>query len=503
MTVRTPLSTLCVLVGLAVSAYAAAPTKRKGAAMPRFGFRHDPMKYAAESDTYQAVLVRRLVFGKPNPGDAAIVKKRIAEILAGQKADGTLGDGEHHSLALLSELADLGADPKRPEMKRAVEAVRRKMNEKKWVRGIRPLCMLGLASDPAVKAIAEHHIRTAGKWNGAWKLCPWGATFYVKALWPARDVAEVSGEVKKALTWMADGLNPAGCQGYKDPWGFVDAAAHVATPEAKHLAEKLIPVILRGQEPDGGWGGGGYDSWSKNSLRVFMALTRHGLFEKLRTLPPLPPDWTIVRTIPAPSDQVRTLTFDGKNLWTLDHKANEAIALSPADGAVTKRLTIPFDKAFGLAWWDGGLGVSQQEPKRLVRLDPETGKVTRELALKKQHWVHGFEQVGEELWVGDAWMGCVLRIGLKDGKKGKPLGVGGPQPNRFAPTPDGVWHLDDFAPLLIKNSHKGKVLDWADKPFEGRCDGIAWNGNDLWALDAKTKRIGIIRRRGTAGAHDR
>ena len=30
----------------------------------------------------------------------------------------------------------------------------------------------------------------------------------------------------------------------------------------------------------------------------------------------------------------------------------------------------------GIGWWDGGLGVTQTEPKRLLRMDVDTGEIT-------------------------------------------------------------------------------------------------------------------------------
>ena len=49
-------------------------------------------------------------------------------------------------------------------------------------------------------------------------------------------------------------------------------------------------------------------------------------------------------------------------------------------------------------------------------------------------------------------------------------------------------------PALIKSGldRHGHLLDWGEKPFDGRCDGIAHDGKQLWALDRKTKRICAI-----------
>ena len=58
--------------------------------------------------------------------------------------------------------------------------------------------------------------------------------------------------------------------------------------------------------------------------------------------------------------------------------------------------------------------------------------------------------------------------------------------------------------LLIKSDRNGwRLLDYGDLPFTGPtgyfshpgpgyCDGLAWDGQDLWALDAHNRRIGLI-----------
>jgi hypothetical protein len=293
---------------------------------------------------------------------------------------------------------------------------------------------------------------------------------------------------------MGNGLNDAGCISYKDPWGLIWAAGIIDLPEAKHLIEQQIPTILRGQQPDGGWGTGSYGSWSKNSLKVFQALVNHGYFDKLCKLPPLPYDWEIVQEIPAPDGDLFTMTYDGESLWVLDREGKEAIAVSPEDGGVQKRVKIPFEKIGGIGWWDDGLGVVQKDEKRLVKLDPESGEVVYEVSLKKPEWVEVFDfaRVNGELWVSDGFNGMVVRRKADNPDKTSFLTLGGPEPISITAAQNGVWHIDAFAPLIARTDDKGKLMEWGEKPFDGRCDGLAWDGKQLWALDSEAKRICVI-----------
>ncbi len=466
------------------------------AAKLKYGFGFDPMKWVEQSGTVHGALVRRHVFRKPMPGDEAILKKRITEILDGQKKDGGLANGIKGTAERLMELVELGADTGRPEVKRVAnlllkERTREHADNFKHisVRGTRALVMMGITDLPEVKEAVKTMVDREKVWTGPWRLCPWGTQLYVDSLWEGREVYDTRPIVKRTLGWIADGLNEAGCMSYKDPWSFVSAAGRIDLPEARRVVERQVPMILRAQKSDGGWGG--------HSFAAFRALVRHGFLEPLRKLPPLAPDWKIVRSIPAPCDEPAHLVFGDGHLWALDRKTGVVFAVSTSDGSVKKRLKLSFKKAKSVGWWDGGPGVVQSKPKRLLKLDPETGDIVREVSLAKLEWPQGFAQVGNELWVYDAWFGTIMRIDPKRPEKRRHHGHTGGG-SRITAMPDGVCCIQDFAPLIVQTHTKGKLLDWAETPFDG-CAGLAWDGKKLWALDAKAKRICIIEKNNFTG----
>ncbi len=295
---------------------------------------------------------------------------------------------------------------------------------------------------------------------------------------------------------MIDGLNGAGCVGDKDPWGVVWSTSMIDLPGAKRLMELEVGNILRGQKPDGSWGDGGYDAWSMSSVKVYEGLVRHGLFEQLRKLPPLPPEWRIVREIPAPDGDRWSMTWDGESLWVLDKDGCEAIAVSPEDGSIRKSVKIPFEKPMGIGWWDDGLGVTQNGPKRLVKLDVDTGDIMQELAVDKPEWceVYDFAKVNGELWVSDGFNGLIRKVDPSGENDPQFFGPAGPEPMVIAEAPGGVWHVDAFAPAIIKTSLDGKLLEFGEKPFGESTTGIAHDGENLWALDNGAKRICVIER---------
>jgi hypothetical protein len=463
--------------------------------MLQHGFRHDLMQFVESDRSLQGAMVRTLVFQQPQTGDKQILQKRIDEILAEQSDDGTLSDDEQHGIQFtaekLIELAELGADPGRPEIKRAIEAVLRERpdedGEELGIYAVRALTLFGVTEPPEVVAGLKQLVEDEDEWNGPYKLCPWTPAEHLTTLWIGRDLYDVEPLVAKSLTWIADGLNDAGCLSYKDPWGFVKMAGVIDHPLAGKIVEKEIPMLLRAQRRDGGWGG--------NSFYTLRALVKHGLLDRVRTLPPLESDWQIVRSIPAPEGDLFTMTWDSQRLWVRDRKANEAIAVSPRDGEVLKRVKLPMDKVFGIGWWDDALAVAQTEPKRLLQIDPETGEIKQEVSLDGIEWVQGVTQVDGKMWVGDGFNCQVSIVDLAHPEgSGDTLVLGGPGPISLTSDGNAVWHFDFWAPAIIKSDLNGQLLDWGEKPFDGSVSGLAWDGERLWALDNQQKRICVIKK---------
>ncbi len=114
-------------------------------------------------------------------------------------------------------------------------------------------------------------------------------------------------------------MDETGCLAFNDPYGFVDCAAQIDLPVSRDLLIKQLPLILRAQRSDGGWG--------EKSHKVLGALMKHDLLEPLRERPPLPAVWEVVRSIPAPDGELYGLLWDGHRLWVGERTSNEVIAL--------------------------------------------------------------------------------------------------------------------------------------------------------------------------------
>ena len=455
------------------------------------GFRYDPEDFVENSDSLSAALVRKHVIEEPHDGDADLLRTEIERILAEQRDDGMLADDLKGTADQVLRLIELGVDVERPEMQRVAELLLAEKCDEQGdnfeqisVRGTRALILMGLADRPGVAAAVQTMVDRQEVWNAPWKLCPWGQMLYMNALWDGRELADTEPAIASCLTWLTDRVTPAGLMDDKDPWGLVEATSNVDLPEAKALLSRLVPLILRGQHADGGWG--------DQSLVVFRSLALHGFLNQLRALPPLPPDWRVVREIPAPEGDMKWMAWDGERLWLCDRDVREAIAIAPDDGTVLHRVPIPIEGARSMNWWDGGLGIVHEQEKRLWKLDPDTGAILREVELSKADWPYAFAQVGDDLWVYDPWFQTNWRVDPDQPDEMKLFGVaGGGHP--LVPTPDGVWQMHDFAPVMVLNGPERTLADWAEKPF-GDSRGLAFDGESIWALDPEGGRICAIER---------
>lgn len=461
------------------------------------GFRYDPAKFIK--------------------GHKATLDGEINAALAKQTADGALSDHPLHAVTQtggeILRLIEMGASPQMPQIKRAVRYVLKhkgkdKGDEEVGLETARALRAVGAADDSAVRKALRRRIDQAEEWIHLHCGCPWTPVRQLKGVWAARQLDDrADATIARGLRGIAEKLNPAGCADFNDPWGYLDLAAAVDHPLGRAIVLKQIAMILRSQRADGGWG--------PHSVTVFRALQRYGLLEPLRKARPLPPDWRVVRSIPAPSGELLTMTWGDGRLWVLDRKTNQALAVSPTDGAVQRRVKLPGSDVRGIGWWDGCLAVTQQDPRqevwksnaearRLYRIDPADGTIKTQTPLHRMHQVWAVTQVGEKLVVADGFLNTVGIFDAADPTRHRLCTLGAPGTICLAAQDGSVWHTDWLLTgILFRSDLQGRLLEWGTVPFEGGGDqwddqmsvtGLAWDGKRLWALDRRRKRICVLQR---------
>ena len=476
------------------------------------GFRHDPMQHFREGETLQAALARRLLHLAPLDADGDLVGDAVSETLATQDADGAFGETRDDTAKAVCRLMELGCSADAVEVTRGLDAMLRQHREapvSEKADGdnlkdpVHAVARSESLSDNAINALVlgdrrgEDELRPSIRYMAdhveTWlspTSCPWGPNWYTQALWGARGVEDVTDTVVMAMRWFGRHMNEAGLVGYMDPWAHVKTAGVVDHPAGERQARRMMPLVLRTQRADGGWG--------DNTLDVVRMLATHGLLEELRGLPPLPDDWVVGRSTPAPDGEFRHMTYADGALWAHDAKANEVLGISPADGEVTRRIPLPVDKVYGIAWHEGMLAACQGGPwepnKNLLLVDPDTGSATREIVLDKVDMAIGLATLRGRLWIGDGFaFGAKL---MDPSRPGEITHVQWPGTcaGYMAATQDTVWHTDSFAMVMVECDRVGELTDWAEIPFGGAVKGLAHDGDHLWALDGAAGRLCQINR---------
>ncbi|MAF10649.1 hypothetical protein CMK11_09370 [Candidatus Poribacteria bacterium] len=487
--------TVLVALGIAITAHS-AQTVEDGSMT--YGFRYDPMRFVEENESLQAARVRETVFDAPREGDRDVIDAAIAKAMENRREDGTFADTSKDTGSALLELLRLGHGADSPAIRDGLAAMMDQYlagkNADEWYEkdgalNIYPLnaLLLGGMEDAPEAAMSLRWLAAhPDSWVGPNAGCPWTPEVFVYAVWDGRDVEDVDDTLAHALTWMRDSMNDAGQITYKDPWGFVSAAGYVDHPVGREIVVKLLPLILRGQQSDGGWG--------HHSLSVFRALVRYDLLDALRAGPPLPPDWRVTESVPLPEGSAQGLAWDGEAFWTRDPKENRAVRLDATTGGVLRSVALR-EEAHGLAYKDGNLVVTARgETSHVVILDADSGGILQDIPTPHVDWIGSVAAVNGHFLVADTFNGCVAVVDPDKPEQRTRHGLAGGGPGYLAATDDGVWHADYWSPLLIKSDHGGGLLEWAGKPFGGNVGGIAWDGQRLWAIDSGERRICAIER---------
>ena len=171
-----------------------------------------------------------------------------------------------------------------------------------------------------------------------------------------------------------------------------------------------------------------------------------------------------------------------------------------------------------IGWWEGLLvhtqcvpepNPRQPETQKLFLIDPGTGEVSNEFVLDwipritSATQVHD-EQYGDKLWLCDPGEGITYYLDPRTGEHDHGPDVADANIKRIFPGGQGVWNAGWEHGMLLNSDKNGwRLLDYGEMPFQGPtdyfshpgpgyCDGLAWDGQNLWALDARNNRICLI-----------
>lgn len=198
----------------------------------------------------------------------------------------------------------------------------------------------------------------------------------------------------------------------------------------------------------------------------------------------------VVRRISAPAAYLCGLTWDGVRLWHSDQGAERIYAISPDSGEVLRTLVCP-DVRADLAYHDGWLCQVGGRPKRLVLVDPLTGKVGAQKPVPPSNGrLCGVEAAAAGVWMCLRAPAVVQLRDFDTMRVLRELPVPG-NPSGLTCVSDVVFYSDFEDGAIRAVDATGTLL--AAVPVEGRPVGMTWDGEHLWYCDFAAREIKAIR----------
>jgi outer membrane protein assembly factor BamB len=190
-----------------------------------------------------------------------------------------------------------------------------------------------------------------------------------------------------------------------------------------------------------------------------------------------------VHSVPARGEHLCGVAWDGSHIWHSDAGDERISCLDPEDGRVLRELACPVRT--GLAWDGRRLWLLGGQPARLLCIDPESGSTVRELPLDSER-AAGVEIDGRRFWSADVEGRLELRA-LADGSLLRSFradeGI-----VAVAVARGVVWYaLDDQGLLVAVDRETGEELE--RHRVEGTPAGLTFDGVRLWYADSAGRRI--------------
>ncbi len=203
---------------------------------------------------------------------------------------------------------------------------------------------------------------------------------------------------------------------------------------------------------------------------------------------------TVLEAFPLDLKTPTGLAWDGEALWVADLQSATLNAVDPETGKVLRQVDAPGYLPLGLTWDGARLWVVDGADKTAYAWNPDTGITERALPLDTDT-PEGIGWDGKDLWTLDARAGLLVRLDESDGttfrslpcptsggpRKGQEIGLAFDGKSLFVSdrVTDTIYRVDPAT---------GAVLD--DFPSPGPYPaGLAWDGEALWNVDFETRTL--------------
>lgn len=208
----------------------------------------------------------------------------------------------------------------------------------------------------------------------------------------------------------------------------------------------------------------------------------------------------ILGSFSTPCDSPGDLAWDGAHLWLLDTQTGNLYMLDPQTGSVTRELALDLAEPRGLASDGTGLWISDEAERVIRRLDPAGEEMGPSVPVpgtadgRAPSRLGGLAWDGTTLWTGtiDGWSSKLQQCDAGTGEVTRwQFSIGYP----IALETDGqhLWSATNSAA-----GDPGRIFqyDYATGAYVSHFDapglepvGLAYDGTNLWCVDLGLRRI--------------
>lgn len=190
----------------------------------------------------------------------------------------------------------------------------------------------------------------------------------------------------------------------------------------------------------------------------------------------------IIHHLSFPNKNWTGLTYDGKNLWYADRRADSLFCINPQSGKILKGFPAPGVWPMDLAWDGENLWNVDKKQKKIFQVDPENGVILAVIDSPTSN-PEGLTWDGKTLWISDEKDNQIMQLDLSDGTALRKLS--GPAKSVNGLTFDGkyLWSSDRLTnEIYMIDPATGAVLLILESPGPFP-RGLAFDGQYLWNVD--------------------
>ncbi len=202
----------------------------------------------------------------------------------------------------------------------------------------------------------------------------------------------------------------------------------------------------------------------------------------------------VVKKFPAPHSFPTGMTFDGKNLWLADYKADMLFKLDISTGEILSQIPSPGFWPMGLAWDGKYLWNVDSKQKKIFKVDSKTGAILNTIDTPSDN-PDGLVWDGSTLWISDYKKKKIMKIDLSDGTAVQTFDAPASYPQGLAFDGKYLWCADrmkDEIYMIDPNSGEVIIILKSPGPYPR---GLAWDGKYIWNVDYQNDEIYQLVRR--------